>query len=146
MSACILCLVTQLSSVLSFIFASTMQRSTYYHLVSEGPLKLEAHPRMRYLKTQGQDKLLSDHKGWVISLPAVAKAEKPRWGQTAPPSRPQALCYSRRVHSFLQQTIDVINILTILKTSIVNPSLRTKLFSFQRSSRSLRELGKVRAG
>ena len=146
MSASILCLVTELSSVLSFIFASTMQRSTYYHLVSDGSLKLEAHPRMRYLKTQSQDKLPSDHKGWVISFPAATKAEKPRWGQTAPPSRPQALCYSRWAHSFLQETVDVINILTILSMSMVNPSLRSKLFSFQCSSRSLQELGKVRAG
>ena len=40
LSTSLLCLVTELSSVLSFIFASTMQRSTHYHLVSDGPLKL----------------------------------------------------------------------------------------------------------
>lgn len=85
----------------------------YYHLVSDGPLKLGLIQGCGTSK-QNQDKFLSDHKGWVISLPAAMKAEKPRWGQITPPTRPQAFCYLRWAHSFLQETIDVINILTIL--------------------------------
>ena len=61
-----------------------MQRGTYYYLVSDGPLKLGAHLTMRHQETRSKDKLPSDHKGWVISLPTALKAQKPRGAPDSP--------------------------------------------------------------